>query len=112
MRIAIPVVDNKLSQHFGHADTFSILDADPENKTITKSTTLIPPEHAPGVLPAWLHEQGVNVILTGGMGPRAQELFEQASIKVVLGVTSGEPEALALAYLNGSLAQGSNTCDH
>ncbi len=112
MRIAIPVVNGQLSQHFGHAAAFSIFDADPESKKITKSTQLTPPEHAPGVLPAWLHEQGVNVIITGGMGPMAQQLFQQASIEVVLGATAGEPEAVTLAYLNGTLSQGSNTCDH
>ena len=53
-----------------------------------------------------------NIIITGGMGPMAQQLFQQASIEVVLGATAGEPEAVTLAYLNGTLSQGSNTCDH
>jgi len=66
----------------------------------------------PGLLPRWLHEQGVNLVITGGMGSRALDLFNQASVQVIIGVEAGTPEAIVRDYLEGKLAAGSNVCDH
>jgi predicted Fe-Mo cluster-binding NifX family protein len=46
------------------------------------------------------------------MGQRAQGLFAQQGIKVVVGAPAEEPEKLALEYLAGTLQTGSNACDH
>ncbi|MEJ2648408.1 MAG: NifB/NifX family molybdenum-iron cluster-binding protein [Sedimentisphaerales bacterium] len=72
----------------------------------------MPPAHAPGVLPEWLHENGVNVIIAGGMGQRAQQLFAQNEIDVVIGAQAGTPEELVSAYLQNTLVTGENICDH
>lgn len=71
-----------------------------------------PPPHEPGVLPGWLHEQGANVVLTGGMGARAQDLFNQNDIKVITGAPMDSPESLVNLYLSESLETGDNICDH
>jgi hypothetical protein len=73
---------------------------------------LTPPPHEPGVLPRWLHEQGANVIIAGGMGQRAHQLFADSGIEVVVGIASEPPADLVEAYLRGSLASGQNPCDH
>lgn len=112
MRIAIPVFEGKLSQHFGHCDAFAIVDTDDDASQIVKREDLIPPPHEPGVLPSWLHGEGVNVIIAGGMGQRAQQLFARNDIKVVIGATTGSPEELVSAYLGGTLETGDNICDH
>jgi predicted Fe-Mo cluster-binding NifX family protein len=112
MRIAIPVAEGRLAMHFGHCQQFAVVDADAEAKTIQKTEMLTPPPHEPGVLPAWLHEQGVNVIVAGGMGMRAQQLFAQNEIAVVVGAPSATPEEIVRAYLDGSLETGDNLCDH
>ena len=112
MRIAIPVANGKLAMHFGHCEQFALLDVDVQEKTITGTNYITPPPHAPGVLPAWLHEQGANVIIAGGMGNRAQQLFAHNDITVVVGVPADTPEDLANAYLNGTLETGENVCDH
>ena len=112
MRIAIPVSEGKLSQHFGHCDTFAIIDTDGDASQIVKRKDLAPPSHEPGVLPAWLHGEGVNVIIAGGMGQRAQQLFARNDIEVVIGATAGSPEELVSAYLGGTLETGDNICDH
>jgi predicted Fe-Mo cluster-binding NifX family protein len=112
MKIAIPVEAACLSAYFGHCEEFAVYEVDKENQTILGSTMHKPPAHEPGVLPAWLHELGANVIITGGMGQRAQQLFAQNGIKVVLGSPAGEAEEVAAAYLNGTLQPGENTCDH
>jgi predicted Fe-Mo cluster-binding NifX family protein len=55
---------------------------------------------------------GVDVIIAGGMGRRAQDLFAESSIEVVLGAGGGDARAVAESYIEGTLAQGSNPCDH
>ena len=112
MRIAIPVYDGKLTMHFGHCEEFVILDVDAEKKTVTRKEVLQAPTHAPGVLPRWLAEQGVEAIIAGGMGMRAQGLFAEHKIRVVVGASAEEPETLALAFVEGMLATGPNICDH
>ncbi len=112
MKIAIPVAEGKLAMHFGHVSQFDILTVDPDTKTISGSESHTPPPHEPGVLPAWLHEMGVNLIIAGGMGQRAQQLFTQNDIQVVVGAPSEAPETLVQFWMDGTLVSGANACDH
>ena len=110
IKFAIPLADGKLTAHFGHCKEFALIDV--EENIIKKKEILIPPPHEPGVLPRWLHEQGVNVIIAGGMGNKAQVLFNEQNIKVVTGAQPLEPEELINSYLNNTLVTGNNLCDH
>ena len=112
MRIAIPLAQGKMSLHFGHCEEFAIVDVDEQTKEISNITELQPPAHQPGVLPRWLSEQQADVIIAGGMGQRAQQLFAQNNIKVVVGASEQAPEQLVKAYLNDTLETGDNICDH
>lgn len=107
---AIPISGGKLCSHFGHCDQFALIETiDGEIKGKSLHT---PPPHEPGVLPKWLHEKGAHVVIAGGMGARAQDLFNQNGIKVVTGAPTDSPEALAQQYLSNSLITGENVCDH
>ena len=114
MKIAIPLAQGQLSLHFGHCDQFAIFDIDDNLKEVTNRVDMAPPGHEPGVLPRWLHENNVSIIIAGGMGQRAQQLFTQNNIKVVtgVGVSSQTPDELVSTYLQGNLETGSNICDH
>jgi len=101
-----------VSMHFGHCEEFALYEVNEDDKSILGKTAHKPPAHEPGVLPRWLHELGANVIITGGMGQRAQQLFAQNGISVVLGAPAESPEQIATAYLNGTLQAGENVCDH
>lgn len=111
MKVAIPVTNGLLSQHFGHCEEFIIFDVDSENRVVTEQI-LQPPVHEPGMLPRWLGELGVDTIIAGGMGSRAQNLFSQNGIQVVIGAESNAPKLIIGSYLSGILETGSNTCDH
>jgi ATP-binding protein involved in chromosome partitioning len=74
--------------------------------------SVTPPPHEPGLLPKWLAEKGVNCVIAGGMGSRAQQLFTESGIRVVTGAAGGSPKELVEQYLKGSLQTGANTCDH
>lgn len=112
MRIAIPLSEGKLSAHFGHCERFALVDVDPAKREIVKREELETPPHQPGLLPPWLAERGVSVIIAGGMGRRAQDLFAEQGIQVVVGAPAAAPEQLVGDYLAGTLRVGENICDH
>jgi predicted Fe-Mo cluster-binding NifX family protein len=112
MKIAIPVTGGMLSPHIGHCEQFALFTAEDGSRTISGRQVLDAPPHEPGLLPRWLHEQGATVIVAGGMGGRAQGLFAEAGIQVVVGAPVEAPEAVAQGFLDGSLKTGANACDH
>jgi ATP-binding protein involved in chromosome partitioning len=112
MRVAVPVTDGKVAAHFGHCSHFALFDVDEVTKAIVKRELVPSPGHQPGFLPAWLAEEGVSVVIAGGMGSRAQAIFNENRIEVVVGALSDDPEETVLDYLKGELATGDNICDH
>ena len=109
---ALPVAEGRLCMHFGHCEMFALMDADSVSKEISNKRMLEPPPHEPGALPRWIKEQGADMVITGGMGTRAQQMFAQHGIEVVVGAPSDEPEQIVRAYLEGTLKTGGNVCDH
>jgi len=112
MKIAIPMANGRLCMHFGHCEQFALLEIDKEAGAVVGSEMLTPPPHEPGLLPRWLHEQGAALIIAGGMGQRAQQLFQQRGVDVIVGAPAEPPDQLVSAYLNGVLQSGANACDH
>jgi len=111
MKFAVPTYQGKLCAHFGHCEAFALIDANKEG-TITNETYVTPPPHEPGLLPPWLAQQGVDCVIAGGMGSRAQQLFAQQGIKVITGAQNEDPREAVIQYLKGTLETGANTCDH
>jgi predicted Fe-Mo cluster-binding NifX family protein len=112
MKIAIPLAEGKLCLHFGHCDNFALVDVDENNKTITKTEIVDSPPHQPGLLPVWLADKGANMVIAGGMGARAQGLFADKNIQVVVGASVDTPENIVKQYMDGTLSVGQNICDH
>jgi len=112
MKYAVPVSGGVMCAHFGHCEHFALIDVDEVKKEIIKKELIPSPEHQPGLLPTWLAEKGVGVVIAGGMGMSAQNLFQQKGIKVVLGALEGDPGKAVLSHLNGILTTGDNICDH
>ena len=112
MRYAVPVSDGRLAAHFGHCDQFALIDVDEATGTIVRKELLASPGHQPGLLPVWLAEEGVSAVIAGGMGSRAQAIFRENRIQVVVGAAEDDPEQLVLDYIRGTLAIGDNVCDH
>jgi Mrp family chromosome partitioning ATPase/predicted Fe-Mo cluster-binding NifX family protein len=110
LKIAVPTAEGKLTAHFGHCRQFAIVEV--ADGTIKKTTMAEPPPHEPGVLPEWLHDQGVSLIIAGGMGRRAQGHFADKGVEVLIGAPSQSPEELVGRYLAGTLETGDNICDH
>jgi len=112
MRYAIPITDGKVAAHFGHCSHFALFDVDEAAMAVVKRDVIPSPGHQPGLLPAWLAEEGVSVVIASGMGSRAQAIFNENQIEVVIGVLGDDPEKAVLDYIKGGLATGDNICDH
>jgi len=112
MRYAIPVTDGRIAAHFGHCEQFAMFDVDEAKKEIVRKELLHSPGHEPGLLPVWLAEEGASVIIAGGMGSRAQSLFAENHIEVVIGTLEDNPEKAVLDHIGDRLVTGNNICDH
>ena len=107
---AVPVIDGKLCEHFGHCNQFAVVQT--EGQRVIKVEYLSPPVHQPGTYPKFLAEKGVKTIIAGGLGMKAKQIFEQHNIEVIMGVQADKPEVLVESYLQHQLVSGENLCDH
>lgn len=111
MRIAISVVEGKgldsaVSHHFGRCPYYVLVDI--ENGEIQEVRSVENPfvqSHQPGMVPGFIRDQGVDVMISGGMGRRALGFFEEYGIDVATGADSTAKESLK-RYLAGELRQG------
>lgn len=108
-RIAVPTEAGVLAGHFGRCEHFTIFDV--RDSKVVYLARLQPPAHEPGVIPQWLSQRGTNVIIAGGMGMRAQQLFNQYGIQVLIGAPPIDPEEIVERFLTGTLLTGENVCD-
>ena len=98
MKIAIASDGNKVSAHFGHCEGFSMYEVE-KNKVLNNE--FVPnPGHRPGFLPMFLKDNKVDLIISGGMGGSAQELFVNNGIDVIVGA-EGSCEDVINAYIKG-----------
>jgi len=107
MRIAVASENGMVTGHFGHCENFNIFDT--ENDQIVKSESIPNPGHRPGFLPNFLSDIGVNVIISGGMGGGAIDIFNEKGIEVIIGA-SGNAKAAAELYLQGKLKSTGSVC--
>ena len=104
-------LDSQISQHFGRCPYYLMVDV--EGGKIIKTDSVSNPyyqDHVPGIVPKFIHEQGANVMIAGGIGPMAIDLFASFGIEVVSGVSGGAGDVLQ-AYLRGEIS-GVEPCQH
>jgi predicted Fe-Mo cluster-binding NifX family protein len=108
MRIAISAddrngLDSVVSPHFGRCPHYILVDVEGHGvKAVNVVDNPHYGQHAPGMVPSFIHSQGVDVMLTGGMGGRAIASFEQLGIEAVTGASGTVRRTLEL-YLGGQL---------
>ncbi len=108
--IAIPLERGVLCAHFGHCETFAIIEVE-EGKIISLREET-PPEHVPGLYPRWVAGFGVTDVIAGGMGQKAIDLFNQQNINAFVGAPVKPAGELAEDFLAGRLSLSANYCDH
>ncbi|HCR43412.1 MAG TPA: dinitrogenase iron-molybdenum cofactor [Ruminococcaceae bacterium] len=93
--------------HFGHCEGFDVFTS--EDGKITGGEFFPNPGHKPGFLPNYLNGMGVNVVISGGMGGGAADIFKEKGIKVITGAEGGAREA-AQCYIAGTLKSTGGLC--
>ncbi len=109
IKIAVASEGDIITQHFGHCKNFNIYTA--LDNVIVESESIDNPGHKPGFLPNFLNDLGVNVIIAGGIGAGAVEIFNEKGIEVIVGA-SGSARNAAESYLQGDLKSTGDICDH
>ena len=107
IKIAVASENEMVTEHFGHCVNFNIFEA--QNDRIVKDDSIANPGHRPGFLPNFLNDMGVNVVISGGMGGGAIEIFNEKGIEVIVGA-NGYAKAAAEAYLAGTLKSTGSIC--
>lgn len=107
MKIVVATQNNAVSAHFGHCEAFTAFNA--ENGAIVSTEIIEYPGHRPGYLPKYLSEKGANVIIAGGMGSGAVDLFNEYKIEVITGAT-GDMKTAVESYLKGELKSSGSVC--
>jgi predicted Fe-Mo cluster-binding NifX family protein len=107
LKVAISTDGDQVSAHFGRCPSFTI--AEIEDKMVKSRTIIDNPGHHPGFLPEFLKKQGVDAIVAGGMGQRAQMLFNDNGIKVIMGVSGNIDDTLEKLSV-GALEGGESLC--
>ncbi len=111
MLVAIPTDKGKMSGHFGHAPEFTIYQI--HDKDLQDKKVVAAPPHQPGLLPKWLKEINVDVVIAGNMGSKARDLFDQNGIEVVYGVGETDPDTIIVNFIKGDLKRDAElTCCH
>ena len=109
MRVAVACDGTEVSPHFGRCQQYLI--ADLQGTDITLREWLANPGHEPGALPELMRRKGVELVVAGGAGPRAQALFAAAGIDFV-GGAQGEALRVLQALAHGTFVPGESACPH
>ena len=103
--------DGEVSAHFGRCPFFLLAEAEGTRATVSE---VVPNPyrdgHQPGAVPRFVRDMGADVIIAGGMGPGAIEMFHAFGIDVATGASGAVEEVLG-AYLRGE-HRGVVPCAH
>lgn len=111
MKIAVASEKGMVTEHFGYCEGFNVFEVE-NNKIVKSDSVLNSGPHKPGLLPNMLNDMGVNVIIAGGMGGGAVNIFNEKGIEVITGA-KGSAEAVTNNYIQGELKSTGSVChDH
>ena len=107
LKIAICTESGRVAQHFGRAPEYIFVTIE-DNKVI-ETKSLFNPGHSVGSIPQFIHEQGATCMITGGIGRRAIDFFNQYGIEVIKGINGSVNDTIE-KILDGTLEGGENIC--
>ncbi|MCP4600426.1 MAG: P-loop NTPase [Proteobacteria bacterium] len=104
-------LDGQVSGHFGRCAFYVVAEIDGDkllNARVEENIHF--GNHQPGQMPVFIRDLGADVILAGGMGPRAIDMFQGFGIEVATGAVGNVGRVLD-AYLRGEI-KGIVPCSH
>lgn len=108
LKIAVACMGNEVAEHFGHCEAFMLFDVD--NGAIVKEERIPNPGHKPGFLPNFLNDKGAKVVISGGMGGGAIQIFNEKQIQVITGA-AGDASKAAVDFAQGKLLSTGSICN-
>ena len=99
MRVAVPVMRDKFSRHFGKSDRFVVYHIDEKTRTVTGRDEIRRDVAACHALTAWVDEMGIDVMLVGGIGAPARTALQKRGITVVQGIDEDDIEQVIQTFL-------------
>lgn len=109
MKIAATYDNGNIFQHFGKTEFFKVYEVE-DNKVIF-SEVISSNGTGHGALAGLLAEQGISVLICGGIGGGAQSALAEAGIELCSGA-QGDADTAVDAYLKGELVSTGVNCDH
>ena len=109
MKIAVTYDNGNVFQHFGKTENFKVYEV--EDDKVVSSEVIGSNGTGHGALAGLLAEQGINVLICGGIGEGAQTALTEAGIEMVAGA-QGNTDDVVEAYLKGELVSTGANCDH
>ena len=109
MKIAVTYDNGEVFQHFGKTESFKIYNV--EDNAVVSSEVIGSNSTGHGALAGLLAEQGVNVLICGGIGGGAQAALTEAGIELCAGA-QGNTDQVVEADLKGELESSGVNCDH
>jgi predicted Fe-Mo cluster-binding NifX family protein len=101
--------ESQIAHHFGRCPFFALVEvAEKEIQSVSIIENPFSDGHKPGQVPGFVNEQGADVMLSGGMGGRAIQFFNQFGIEVATGASGTVAEAV-VSFLDGEL-KGVSSC--
>ena len=109
MKIAVTYDNGNVFQHFGKTESFKVYEV--EDQKVVSSEVISSNGSGHGALAGLLAEQGVDVLICGGIGGGAQAALSEADIELCAGAQGNTDKAVE-AYLKGELVSSGVNCDH
>ena len=109
MKIAVTYDNGNIFQHFGKTEFFKVYEV--EDGKVISSEVIGSNGTGHGALAGLLAEQGIDVLICGGIGGGAQAALEEAGVELCAGA-QGEADQAVEAYLKGELVSTGANCDH
>ena len=109
MKIAATYDNGNIFQHFGKTEFFKVYEV--EDNKVVSSEVIGSNGTGHGALAGLLAEQGISVLICGGIGGGAQSALAEAGIELCSGA-QGDADAAVEAYLKGELVSTGVNCDH
>ena len=116
MRIVIPVIDetgidSRLSEHFGRAPYFAIVEVDEKGQVVSQKTVANTGEHfgGSGRRADFILQLKPDAIITYGMGPRGLGIYQSVRV-AVLRANANTVKRVIEAYNNNELQELTEGC--
>lgn len=109
MKIAVTYENGNVFQHFGRTETFKVYEV--EEGRIVSSEVIGSNGAGHGALAGVLSQNGIDVLICGGIGGGAQRALAEAGIELCAGA-QGDADQAVEAYLKGELVSAGVTCGH